>query len=120
MERDKFRVSYEDSGRILVLMAPAKFSLDSSVPELQSMLSEVLEKSGLSVVEIQLAEVTFMDSSALSELLRWRKDLTDRGKQFRLRDPSAKVSRHLMITKLDSIFQFADQANGGTERHDSR
>lgn len=54
-------------------------------------------------LEIDLAEVTFMDSSALSVIVSaWRESM-DRGISFRLTNPARNVRRVLEITDLDRL-----------------
>lgn len=54
--------------------------------------------------EIDLAEVTFMDSSGLGALVRIRNLAHDRGKQVLLTKVPANVSRLFEVTGLDSLF----------------
>lgn len=49
---------------------------------------------------VDLAGLTFIDSSGISELLRVSETVTERGQGFQLRDPSPAVRRVLEITGL--------------------
>jgi anti-sigma B factor antagonist len=54
-------------------------------------------------LEIDLAEVTFLDSSALSVIVGAGRESTDRGIAFRLTNPVRNVRRVLEITDLDRL-----------------
>ena len=60
----------------------------------------VTESSGLADVELDLAAVTFMDSSGLSALIKAASILRDRHGNLTLCDPSAPAARLLEVTGL--------------------
>ncbi|MEL7208371.1 MAG: STAS domain-containing protein [Actinomycetota bacterium] len=55
-------------------------------------------------VVVDLSELTFIDSSGISELLRLSETVTGRGQDFELRHPSPAVHRVLEITGLLAHF----------------
>ena len=60
----------------------------------------VTESSGLADVELDLAAVTFMDSSGLSALIKAASILRDRDGNLTLCNPSAPAARLLEVTGL--------------------
>jgi len=54
-------------------------------------------------LEIDLTEVTFLDSSSLSVIVRAWRQSTERGIAFRLTNPVRNVRRVLEITDLDRL-----------------
>ncbi len=66
-------------------------------------LVEVLEQLGGTVV-VDLAEVTFLDSSGLQGMLDARRVARERGDDLILRRPSPPVSRILEMTDLNGVF----------------
>ena len=59
--------------------------------------------SGQSVV-IEASALRFIDSSAISELLRARQEVTDRGGALSMRNVAPSVRRVLEITGLEDTF----------------
>jgi anti-anti-sigma factor len=59
--------------------------------------------SGASVVVVDAAELTYLDSSGLSCLAAACKDAADAGSRLVLRHPTAIVRRVLEITELDTL-----------------
>jgi anti-sigma B factor antagonist len=60
----------------------------------------VAETSQLTTVELDVAAVTFIDSSGLSALIKAATTLRDRNGELTLRNPSAPVARLLTVTGL--------------------
>jgi anti-sigma B factor antagonist len=59
---------------------------------------------GLGDIHVDLAGVTFLDSTALGSLIASRALCAERGVRLALRDPSAVVRRLLAVTGTDEIF----------------
>ncbi|MFN3167094.1 MAG: STAS domain-containing protein [Phycisphaeraceae bacterium] len=57
-------------------------------------------------IVIDLAEVTRINSSNLSQLLKLRKSATDHNVQLRVTSPSNAVWSVFLMTGLDKVFQF--------------
>lgn len=64
---------------------------------------------------VDLTNVTFMDSSALSTLIRVHKYAGSRGGGIRLVGPNARVSRLLEITHLDHLLPVHDTIEAAAE-----
>jgi anti-anti-sigma factor len=64
-----------------------------------------LLKTGIPRVEVDLAGVEFMDSSALSALVGAHERARKSGQQFALLSPSPVCAKVLGITGLDHIFE---------------
>ena len=62
------------------------------------------DQANSAAVVIDATELTFMDSSAISELLRIREELTERGGSLTLRNLGSSVRRVLEITGLLDTF----------------
>ena len=66
-------------------------------------LAESLERcSGMSVC-VDLAEVTFIDSSGLAVLSRAHKRADETGGEFSVKNPAANVRKAFEITRLDHL-----------------
>jgi anti-sigma B factor antagonist len=57
-----------------------------------------------SALQIDLADVTFVDSTGLATLIKARRTCEERGVGFALSRPSAPVSRILELTRLTESF----------------
>jgi len=67
-------------------------------------------------IEIDLAGVTFIDSSGLRVLLALAETVTASGGAVVIRNPSRPVSRLLRITELESTFGLVpDQSDHATD-----
>jgi anti-anti-sigma factor len=65
---------------------------------------------GAEVVEIDLGEVTFIDSSGLGALVRIRNAARDRDKELVLTNVPASVERLLAVTGLSEAFEIRSKA----------
>ncbi|PZS26910.1 MAG: anti-sigma factor antagonist [Pseudonocardiales bacterium] len=63
-----------------------------------------LDDPHLRSLTLDLAAVTFMDSTGIGALVRIRNTALEVGKQLTLRDPSEPVTKVLKITGLDTVF----------------
>ncbi len=63
-----------------------------------------LDDPSLRSLTLDLAAVTFMDSTGIGALVRIRNTALEVGKQLTLRDPSEPVTKVLKITGLDTLF----------------
>ena len=59
-------------------------------------------------IELDLGDVTFIDSSGLGVLVRVRKEADQQSKSFNLARVSPAVQRLLEVTGLDHVFQMDD------------
>ena len=74
---------------------------------LEERLTSVLDR-GLSSIRIDLADVTFLDSTGLSVLISGLKRCRAAGGELRLLSPRPNVRKVLEITGLTDVFQVSD------------
>lgn len=74
-----------------------------SAPDLQREVSRALD-SGPGDLELDLSEVTFLDSSALGALVGIKRTVEDDGRALHIVGVSTKVMRVLQLTGLDVLF----------------
>lgn len=72
--------------------------------ELEQQVIAALAGPGTRLV-VDLAEVTFIDSSGLNALVRGRRVATERGARLILRAPGAQVRTALRASALDAVFE---------------
>ncbi|MBO4161687.1 STAS domain-containing protein [Micromonospora antibiotica] len=96
----------EESGR--VVLAPEGDLDIATVPGLEHALDEALGRAGLLEIVVDLAAVTFLDSTAVAALLRGAAEAVGRGATLRLVDPQPVVSRVLRITAVGRLLGLPD------------
>ena len=79
-----------------------------SGPRLDAEVRAVLFTSSAPTVVLELADVTFIDSSGLRVLIDLHKTIRERGGRLVVRHPSATVSRLLDITNLTASLDIED------------
>ena len=79
----------------------------SAVEYFQSSVEEVVKTDG-DVVVVDLAALTFIDSSGLSALIEMRRRLAVEGRELRVANVSAPAARVFELTALTDVF-----VNGG-------
>ena len=75
-----------------------------SVPSLRDAVAEALTDRG-TIIVVNLAETTFVDSSGLGALVSGLKSARQAGGDLRLVAPSEQVSMVLRLTNLDRVLQ---------------
>lgn len=75
-----------------------------TAPLLRSALFDLGERAGSQIV-LDLREVGFMDSTAISTMVAARRYLSGRGAELTLVYADGPVARVLSITKLDTVFR---------------
>lgn len=72
-------------------------------PDLRAAISKAVGKGG-GPVHVQLADVTYMDSSGVATLVEGLRSADRGGVQFVLDTPSKAVMKVLQLSRLDSVF----------------
>ena len=91
----------EDAGPVIGVSGEIDLA---SAPYLGDALTAAID-IGHGPVIVDLAEVTFMDSTGLGVMVSAHKRLARAGRQLRLRSPSAKVTRVVTVSGLDHLLQ---------------
>lgn len=75
----------------------------ASASTVQALLFEQVQSPDVTAVRVDLAEVGFLDSSALGVLISGLNHAKDEGRDFTVVNPSAVAQRILAVTGLDGI-----------------
>jgi anti-sigma B factor antagonist len=97
-----FSISVRAGCDAVVLDLDGEFDMHE-VETFRSCVAEVITSCDRAVV-VDLAEVTFIDSSAIEALLNARRQLANQGRELRLQDPSAVVARVFELAGLTNMF----------------
>lgn len=114
-------ISVRTWGEVSIIELKGEFTLDSGLPrpldlrghrlsDLGETLRRLLDQ-GVRKILLDLAQVTFLDSAGLGELIACRKRTVQRGGDIRLLRPVGKVRELLEMLSLTRVFAiFEDEA----------
>ncbi len=94
-------------GDIHVLDCHGKLKLGDDTQVIRNNISDILKDGGKKIV-LNLADVPYIDSSGIGELVSAYTTVTNRGGQLRLLNLTKKVYESLSIMKLLFVFQVYD------------
>lgn len=100
------KVTSRRSGDVNILDVAGKISLGEGTNALRNGLNDAMATSHKIV--LNLAELTFIDSSGLREVLGAYQTLSKNGGQLKLLSPAQRVRDLLRITKLNSLLEVYD------------
>lgn len=90
---------------VLVFSGEIDFSV---TPKVRDRLLEVLESVHGNVI-LDLADLSYIDSSGLALLIELRKELQEQGRTVRIRAISSQVRKIMHLTQLGELFGLPDQ-----------
>ena len=76
-----------------------------TAPKFQHAIERVAEDGDVSTVVVDMGDVAFMDSTALSSLMRSKDALDQKGVSLRLAAPSRAVERIFAVTGFQDYFE---------------
>jgi len=91
-------------GDVHVLDCVGKITLGEGTMAIRNTVREVLKNGGKKIV-LNLAEVNYIDSSGIGELVSSFTTVTNQGGQLKLLKLTKKIQELLAITKLLTVFQ---------------
>jgi anti-sigma B factor antagonist len=109
--RPLFAITFREDEAGPVICISGEVDLAAAPPLRDSLMAAIDISQG--PVTVDLAEVTFMDSTGLSVLISAHKRLDSEGRQLRLRSPSAEITRVVKLSGLDDIFHVEDGPPAG-------
>ncbi len=78
--------------------------LGQSPPKFSTFLSELLNEEGSSSVLLDLANIDYVDSTGLGELVGYLQRFSEKGRQLGLLNAQKRIMGLLKLTKLDEVF----------------
>ena len=104
-KRERFTSEPTEAGEAIVVRASGALDL-AAVATLKETLDEAFERDGHSTVILDLAELTFIDSTGLALLLREKQASRKDGARLSIRGGSARaVRRTLELAGVDSLLR---------------
>jgi anti-sigma B factor antagonist len=99
----ELRVTYRDAGVITVVDIGGRITLGEGSALLRKTVRELLEDNRIKIV-LNLADVNYIDSSGIGELVSAFTAVKNRGGDMKLLHLTKKVHDLLQLTKLFTVF----------------
>ena len=100
-------------GDVHVLDINGKITLGEATKTIRHTISDLLVNGGKKIV-LNLAEVNYIDSSGIGELVRTYTTVTKEGKQLKLLNLTPNIRELLTITKLLTVYDVYDNEQAAT------
>ena len=94
-------------GDVRILDCSGKITLGEGTMAVRNTVRDILKNNGKKLV-LNLAEVNYIDSSGIGELVSTYSTVTSNGGQLKLLNLTKKIQELLAITKLLTVFQVFD------------
>jgi len=94
-------------GDITILDCSGKITLGEGTMAVRNTVRDILKNNGKKII-LNLADVNYIDSSGIGELVSTYTTVTNSGGQFILLSLTKKIQELLQITKLLTVFQVFD------------
>ena len=98
------KINVRESGDVLILDLTGRITLGEEAASLRDTLREQID-SGRKNILLNLAEVTYIDSSGLGQLVGSFATVTSRGGQLKLLNLQKRLHELMQVTKLITVFE---------------
>ena len=104
------KLTTREKGGVIIVDAGGKLTLGEGTGSLRTKIRELVQGGSLRIV-LNLADVTYIDSSGLGELIAAHTTITTAGGEIKLLNLAKRVHDLLKLTKLYTVFDtFEDEA----------
>ncbi len=103
-----FKAAIREVGNVTVIDMDGRITLGEGSALLRDLVRENLAKGRKKIV-LNLAEITYIDSSGLGELVSGYRFVKSEGGEIKLLNLNKKVTDLLQITKLYTVFDIHNQ-----------
>ena len=101
------KIEMRTIGDVRLLDCSGKITLGEGTMTVRNTVLDVLKDGGKKII-LNLADVNYIDSSGIGELVRTYITVTSSGGQLKLLNLTKKIQELLQITKLLTVFQVYD------------
>jgi anti-sigma B factor antagonist len=98
------KINVRESGDVLILDLNGRITLGEEAASLRDTLKEQVD-SGRKNILLNLAEVSYIDSSGLGQLVGSFATVTSRGGQLKLLNLQKRLHELMQVTKLITVFE---------------
>jgi anti-sigma B factor antagonist len=103
-EREIMKINTRIVGDIQILDWSGKITLGEGTMSVRNAVRDILQSGGKKII-LNLAEVSYIDSSGIGELVSSYTTVTNSGGQLKLLSLTKKIHELLQITKLLTVFE---------------
>jgi anti-sigma B factor antagonist len=101
------KIETRTMGDVRILDCSGKITLGEGTMAVRNAVRDILKDNGKKIV-LNLADVNYIDSSGIGELVSTYTTVTNNGGQLKLLNLTKKIQELLAITKLLTVFQVFD------------
>ncbi len=98
------KINIRESGNVAILDLTGRITIGEEAASLRDTIKELLD-SGQKNILLNLAEVSYMDSTGLGQFVGSFATVTSRGGQLKLLNLQKKLQELMQITKLVTVFE---------------
>ncbi len=98
------KIEMRTVGDIRILDCSGKITLGEGTMAVRNTVRDILKNNGKKII-LNLADVNYIDSSGIGELVSTYTTVTNNGGQLKLLNLTKKIQELLAITKLLTVFQ---------------
>jgi anti-sigma B factor antagonist len=105
------KLTTHQKGEVIVVVASGKLTMGEGTSTLRTKIRELVA-SGSRRIVLNMADVSYMDSSGMGELIAAHTTVTTAGGEIKLLHLAKRVHDLLKLTKLYTVFEaFEDEAS---------
>jgi anti-sigma B factor antagonist len=101
------KIEMRTIGDVRILDCSGKITLGEGTMAVRNTVRDILKDNGKKII-LNLANVNYIDSSGIGELVSTYTTVTNSGGQLKLLNLTKKINELLQITKLLTVFQVFD------------
>ena len=101
------KIEMRTVGDVRILDCSGKITLGEGTMAVRNTVRDILKDNGKKII-LNLANVNYIDSSGIGELVSTYTTVTNNGGQLKLLSLTKKIHELLQITKLLTVFQVFD------------
>jgi anti-sigma B factor antagonist len=101
------KIEMRTVGDVRILDCSGKITLGEGTMTVRNTVRDILKDNGKKII-LNLANVNYIDSSGIGELVSTYTTVTNNGGQLKLLSLTKKINELLQITKLLTVFQVFD------------
>lgn len=102
------KIEIRTVGDIRILDCSGKITLGEGTMAVRNAVRDILKENGKKII-LNLADVNYIDSSGIGELVSTYTTVTNSGGQLKLLSLTKKIQELLAITKLLTVFQVFEE-----------
>src|ERR1035438_6607930 len=104
------KAAVRHAGNVAIIDLSGRVTLGEGCALVRATIKDLVQEGQINLL-LNLAEVSYMDSAGLGELVGSYASITNKGGKIKLLNPQGRVAEVLNVTKLYTVFEtFTDEA----------